>query len=182
MLDPTALIAAARRVAMDRLEKGVRVGSELMVELLRKTVDGSGGMQRRTKMRPSIIYRRQTKHGGRFEKYPPEWDKALRMRDIAPGKRTGAGQNAIGYKIVDRDDSKGEIRVWIGVDDSAPGGIHMPGGYMMAWETGIRVREPGDPIKGKRSGPVIQRPWLRTTFDRYFDSYTAVVASVAAQQ
>jgi len=182
MIDQTVLEHAARRAAMGALEQGVREGATYMCELLRAAVSGPGnivssGPHGRGVSSP-FRFRRKTSRGGRWENYPQEWEGAQKFRHDPPGVRTGAGRNSIGYQIKDRDDAKGTITFMIGVDASAPGGMTTLASYLLGHDFGIRYPTIG-PMKG--SGPVLQRPWFRSTIDRYWESFSSVIVSVATR-
>jgi hypothetical protein len=95
-------------------------------------------------------------------------------REGPPGMVSGAGMQSIGYQIVNKDFDAGTITLRIGVDDSAPGGFTTLQSYLFAWDTGIRSLAKGE-LKGKASGTVRQKPWLRVTISRYWSEFAAIV-------
>ena len=178
--DPSALEAAARRAAMDALEAGVHAGCSYMCELLKAAVShGLPGQTTAIGTVSPMMYRRQTKRGGKWERSPIEWSGGQKLR-ARLHRRTGEGMRSIGYMIVERDDTKGTIRARIGGDspeNDTRGGFRTLPGYMTGHEMGIRYPTIG-PDKG--TGAVIQRPWLRSTFNRYWGSFQQVVMEVAS--
>lgn len=177
------LIDAARRAAMTALEAGVHSGCEYMCQLLKAAVsNGLPGQSIAGTVSP-MMYRRATARGGRWERSPIEWSGGRKLRE-RPRSRTGEGARSIGYQIIERDYGKGIIRVRIGGDspeNNTQGGFHTLPGYMTGHELGIRTMGPGDTIKGPRTGPVVQRPWLRTVFQTYSGSFQQVVMDTASQ-
>ena len=184
-IDTTAIVEAARKIAMDRLERGVHAGCMYMESLLQMTVSHSGGIPMQGPHGRGVAspfkYRRGKGRKGKWETHPAEWAGGQRLRDIPPLSRSGRGMRSIGYKIIERDDAKGIIRVLIGGDArgyGTQGGFNRLPGYMTGHELGVRYPTRG-PHKG--SGPVIQRPWLRSTVSRYWGSFVSVVTHVASE-
>lgn len=178
--DPSALEAAARRSAMNALERGVHAGCGYMVSLLQSAVSsGLPGPSAAGSISP-MMYRRPTKRGGKWERSPVEWSGGKKLR-FQLHKRTGEGQRSIGYEINERNDAEGFIKVLIGGDspeNDTKGGFNTLPGYMTGHELGIRYPTRGI---GKGTGPVVQRPWLRSTVSTYWESFQQVVIDVASQ-
>ena len=196
-----ALERAARKAAMDAMERGVRNGCEYVTELLKMVVSGpSSGVMSAQPARglgkvSMHLYREQKgftpKTGDRsiglprlherdrWVAKPPEWGTAAKVRETPPGMVTGKGRESIGWQIKNRNDAAGTITVWIGIDASAPkGGFGIMPSPLFAWDTGIRVKGPGTSVKDNtspRTGPVVQHPWLRSTLQNYWGSFVSVV-------
>ena len=203
-INTQALERAARKAAMDAMERGVHAGCSYMEELLKLTVSGpSGGVLSAQKPRglgkvSMHLYREQKgftpktgntslglprTHGkDRWVAKPPEWGTAVKIRETPPGMKSGKGRESIGYQIKNRNDAAGTITVWIGVDASAAGGMCVLKSYLLGWDTGIRVKGPGTAISAAanrepRTGPVVQHPWLRSTISAYWESFVSVVTA-----
>lgn len=173
----TGLDEAVKRAAMKAMEQGVREASTYMCELLRMTVSGPGAIPHRGPLgrgtSSPFTYRRK---GGGWESKPPEWSAASRFREGPPGSRTGKAIETIGYKIIERNFSAGYIVVLIGVTSEARGGMDQLPSYLLGWDVGIRIKGPGD--TGKiRTGPVVQRPWLRSTVSHYIESFASIISA-----
>jgi hypothetical protein len=178
--DPSQLEQAAREAAMNALEAGVRAGCEYMTELLKASVSSGLPGQSIAGTASPMMYRRETKRGGKWERSPIEWSGGAKLR-TRMYSRTGEGARSIGYMILERDDAKGVIRVLIGGDspeNNTRGGFRTLPGYMTGHEFGIRYPTRGI---GKGTGPVVQRPWLRNTVNTYWGSFQQVVMDVASQ-
>jgi len=185
-----AIAEAARKAAMDAMERGARAGCQYLVELLQATVSSAGAIPMQGPHGRGVgspfKYARKGKRGIVYDPFPREWEKApweqaTRLRDMPPLSRSGAGARSIAYTFIERDDTKGIIRVRIGGDAKGAGtqgGFTTLPGYMTGHELGIRYPTRG-PMKG--TGPVIQRPWLRSTVNRYWGSFISVVTHVASE-
>ena len=178
--DPSTLEAAAREAAMNALEAGVHAGCGYMVQLLQASVSSGLPGQSISGTVSPMMYLRETRRGGRWERNPAEWSGGRKIR-IRLQSRSGEGARSIGYQIIERDDTKGIIHVRIGGDspeNDTRGGFRTLPGYMTGHEMGIRYPTIG-PDKG--TGPVVQRPWIRNTFNSYWNSFVQVVNDVAGQ-
>ena len=171
-LDINNLRAILRARALDRLEAGLRAGADHMCELLKATVSGPGAGDVRgpASVSPYLFVERS----GRVRRRKQS-EGANRYRDRAPGMVAGAGRASIGFQIKSKDYDKGEIVLRIGVDASAPGGTYIQT-YLLAHDMGIRYPTRG-PAKGL--GPVIQRPWFRTTLHRYWSEFASITIAAA---
>lgn len=171
-LDETArmMVAVMKQQAMRRLEIGVRAGCDWMCEVLKQVVGGPSGQEQPTG-RPEIYY--VDERGRKVARNKAaKWTGAAFARTGPPGKDTGAGQASIHFEIVERNFEKLTITARIGVDGTAAGGTRQLGSYMLIQELGYRIPTLG-PDKG--TGPVVQRPWLRTTINRYLPELSMIV-------
>ena len=182
--NPQPLIDAARHAAMDALERGVHAGCSYMEELLKASVsNGLPGQSISGSVSP-FVYARKNKNGTvQLMTRPKPWQGGQKIRKRL-SKRTGRGMDSIGYQIKERNDASGTITVLIGGDArgaETQGGFKTLPGYMTGHEMGIRVMGPGDKIRGPRTGPVVQRPWLRQTVSAYWGSFVQVTTDVMGQ-
>lgn len=165
-----ALRDMIRRNAIRRVVAGVRVGADLLVEHLKALVSGPGAEDVRgpAAVTPFLYVDqrgRATRRRGGGHQY---------LRLEAPGVQTGAGQDSICFEIREVNYDEGYILLVIGVDNSAPGGTYIQS-YMLAHDLSIHYPTMG-PAKG--TGPILQRPWLRTGIHRYWNEFSAAVVLV----
>ena len=178
------LMSAFRRVAMDRLEAGMRAGGAHFQELLQAKVSGSGGgsFQGKATVSPFLYVDKNGKvrHGRRGKTWQPGGPLAGAFgREGPPGMDTGRGRESIGYQIKSRDDSIGRITMMIGVDASAPGGFTTLPSYLLAWDFGIRAKAAHE-AKGQASGAIRQMPWFRVTINQHWGDFVGLVTSAMA--
>ena len=165
--NPAQFEAAIRRHMMDRLEQGVKVAADTMVEILRATVSGASEADLSKPAQP-FLYKANEGRGKALlsRSKAGKWAGAAYSRGGPPGMQSGKGRDSIKFKILSRDDAAGKIVILIGPDASAPGGTHMQS-YMLAHDLGIR--------HGK--GAVIQHPWLRSGVKHYLPTFNTVLIS-----
>ena len=183
-INMSAIEQAARKIAMDALESGVRAGCEYLSLILQAKV--SSGHSLPTAMRGPVgknpfKYRRGATETtkAKWEASPPEWAGAPKSYGGAPGVVSGEGRKSIGYQIIERNDAAGTIRVLIGGDspeNNSKGGFNTLPGYMTGHELGIAYPTNPKSTKPKR---VVQRPWLRNTVDEFWGPFTDMVIRVA---
>lgn len=173
-LNAEAFRERLRRRAFHRLERGVRVGADWLVEVLKATVGGAT-VEQFVHGPASVTPFAYVERDGRVRVRPRQWSGAERLRDTPPGRITGAAQASICFQIVERDIGAGRLVLRIGTDATAPGGTYIQS-YLVAHEFGIRYPTRG-PLKG--TGPVVQRPWARVTIQRYWVEWTSLAVAVA---
>jgi hypothetical protein len=176
-LNEAQLVARIRTIAMDRVEAGLRVGGDYAVEMLKAIVSepAAPDLSRPTSTIPFFYVdtNGRKRRGRRGKQWQPNGPVAEAFtRQGPPGMRSGAGRDSIKFQIVDRDDQAGTIKLRIGVDASAPGGMHTLRSYLFGHEIGIRYPTVG-PAKGL--GAVVQHPWLRNGVRRYLPEVQQVV-------
>ena len=167
------LRAVIRGRAMTRLEQGLRVGGDWMVEVLKATVSCQSGDTPRQGTAATSPHRYL--EPGKSRARP--WRRAeytTRTVDKPPGMESGAGRESIGFQITDKDYDAGRMVLRLGVDGTARGGMSQLQSYMLGHELGIRY-----PTRGHGPRRLIQHPWLRSTIVRYFSEFGAIVVMTA---
>ena len=170
--------------AMDRLADRANGAAGWMRTILQSVVAGGGNSPfRGSAAQAPFVYvdegggRRRGRRGQlwQLKKGPAGRPPPLATdfgREGPPGKRSGDGQESIGFQIV-KDWSVPKITIRFGTDSTtARGGMTTLPSYMMGWELGIRY-----PTHGPRRGQdqVRQKPWLRTTIDHNLPEFLSQI-------